>query len=455
VTRRALALVCALAAVAFSGCISIKAVQLSQFNPGGTLHFLITLCATDQGAPPGNDSQPDIDHEGCNFPSNSGEPFSGMDPVENQLLLAVRVPAGTGAPETLTGSEPEPGKPITFTRSPSYEAELNKFLPPGAGRQWLGWISNQYDYLEGTVDVTAARQTSIPVDLTLPPGEGGGPSPSPFRFRWVAGGRGVFPPALPATRPVDCGETVYPIEGSATLCIDSPSPAIVDGADEQFNSRDFGITSPSAEGSPGQSFVLPFILATSGILGGGGPTASLTASSNLPGLGGVPNPASVQLANDLRQRVEVPVTIPPGTPPGTYDVSVTAALPTGESRTGVAKLTVRDRQDPVLRGLRLRPKRIRPGAPSLVQAAAGATVRFTLSEEASVRFTVQRKRGRRFRKLRGSFKHAGQAGANQVRFTGFLRGKPLRRGSYRLVATPTDGAGNKGAARRVGFRIRG
>ena len=73
-------------------------------------------------------------------------------------------------------------------------------------------------------------------------------------------------------------------------------------------------------------------------------------------------------------------------------------------------------------------------------------------------FRVQRcrkvRRRTRCRTLRGSFKHAGKAGTNRLRFTGFLRNRALRRGSYRLVGTPTDPAKNKGKSVRTSFRIR-
>jgi hypothetical protein len=80
-------------------------------------------------------------------------------------------------------------------------------------------------------------------------------------------------------------------------------------------------------------------------------------------------------------------------------------------------------------------------------ARAGATVRYTLSAAARVRFTIRRGR------YRGRFWHRGRAGLNSFRFRGRVRGKTLRRGRYRLIAAPVDSAGRKGASRRVRFRI--
>jgi uncharacterized repeat protein (TIGR01451 family) len=104
----------------------------------------------------------------------------------------------------------------------------------------------------------------------------------------------------------------------------------------------------------------------------------------------------------------------------------------------------------------------------------GTRVRYTLSEPATVRFTVERgapgrmvqgscrkptrlnlqaKRCTRYVRLKGSFAHAGNAGPNRFKFTGRLRGRKLRPGRYRLAAAPRDAAGNRSKAKRVKFRI--
>jgi streptogramin lyase len=102
----------------------------------------------------------------------------------------------------------------------------------------------------------------------------------------------------------------------------------------------------------------------------------------------------------------------------------------------------------------------------------GSTVRYTLSEAATLTFTVERvnagrrvkgkcrRRTRKNRKrrrcaltLRGSFKHTGKAGANRFKFSGRLRRRKLRPGRYRLVARAVDRAGNKTKPARAAFRI--
>lgn len=104
----------------------------------------------------------------------------------------------------------------------------------------------------------------------------------------------------------------------------------------------------------------------------------------------------------------------------------------------------------------------------------GTTVGFTLSEPATVTFTVERrtagrkvkrhcvavrKRNRdrpsckRYVTAKGSFKVAGKGGPNSIGFTGRLRGHKLAPGSYRLVARARDAAGNPSRTQRVAFTI--
>jgi CSLREA domain-containing protein len=126
-----------------------------------------------------------------------------------------------------------------------------------------------------------------------------------------------------------------------------------------------------------------------------------------------------------------------------------------------------------IRKLTLSPTKFRSAAHggSVARAHTGTRVTYVLSAAASVRFTVARpaagKRGAKGRclapkkakrharrctrlvKLRGGFTRAGKAGTNRFRFTGRLRGRRLRAGRYRLLATPPK----PGRARSVAFRI--
>ncbi len=115
------------------------------------------------------------------------------------------------------------------------------------------------------------------------------------------------------------------------------------------------------------------------------------------------------------------------------------------------------------------------GASAAARPPVGTTVRFRLSQAATVTFHVQRaargrrvggrcaaprrsNRGRRacvrYVTLRGSFKVAGKAGANVLRFTGRLRGRRLGPARYKLVAQAGNSLG-RSAARAIRFRIVG
>jgi hypothetical protein len=131
----------------------------------------------------------------------------------------------------------------------------------------------------------------------------------------------------------------------------------------------------------------------------------------------------------------------------------------------------------VFSGYRLSPTIFRAaarGASIARRHRIGTHVGYTLSEPATVTFTVQRAaKGRRVRgkcrrqtrsnrsqrpcvryvAVRGSAQHAGSAGANSFKFSGRLSGRKLRRGTYRLRARAVDAAGNVSPSAAKKFRI--
>jgi hypothetical protein len=118
-----------------------------------------------------------------------------------------------------------------------------------------------------------------------------------------------------------------------------------------------------------------------------------------------------------------------------------------------------DRSAPVLTRLRIVPRRFRRGdrLPRLQATRAkrrGAQIRFTLSEPARVRFSLQRIRRGHHHGLPGTFAVAAPAGAVRLRFQGPLTARrPPAPGRYRLIARPVDRAGNTGRARHTDFRL--
>jgi hypothetical protein len=113
-------------------------------------------------------------------------------------------------------------------------------------------------------------------------------------------------------------------------------------------------------------------------------------------------------------------------------------------------------------------------APAASRAKIGTTVKYSLSEPGTVTFTVERattgrkvgrsckkpthsnrkrKRCTRYLAVKGSFAHAGNAGANSFKFSGRIANKKLKPAKYRLVAKAADAAGNKSSAKRAAFKV--
>jgi len=111
-----------------------------------------------------------------------------------------------------------------------------------------------------------------------------------------------------------------------------------------------------------------------------------------------------------------------------------------------------DRVAPIISTLSLSPATfkaaLRGGS---IASPIGTTVRYRISEDATVRFTIKRV-GRREGVLRELVARSSHAGLNRFVFTGRLH-RPLKPGRYRLVAEATDAAGNHSATESVGFRI--
>jgi hypothetical protein len=72
------------------------------------------------------------------------------------------------------------------------------------------------------------------------------------------------------------------------------------------------------------------------------------------------------------------------------------------------------------------------------RARRGFTVSYRLSERASVRFSVETKQGRGWKRVRGAFTRAGVPGKNSFAFDGKINRKAIKAGAHRLVAVATD-----------------
>jgi Tol biopolymer transport system component len=137
-----------------------------------------------------------------------------------------------------------------------------------------------------------------------------------------------------------------------------------------------------------------------------------------------------------------------------------------------------DGSSPVLSSVSMSRKRFRAARASSRAAArrrarVGTTFRWSLSEDARTSVGFERglrgrrvgrrclrlRRGVRIRRRCTRWRSAGllvlpgTAGANSAFFNGRVAGRALRPGRYRATLQSADAAGNRSAARRVGFRI--
>src|SRR4051812_11610582 len=136
-----------------------------------------------------------------------------------------------------------------------------------------------------------------------------------------------------------------------------------------------------------------------------------------------------------------------------------------------------DTTAPVISSFALSPKSFVAAntGPAVVPAAAvGTHVFYKLSEPATTTFTIERKgaghkKGRKcvngrakhsqkactlYTRVKGKIVQASDAGLSSLRFMGRLGGKSLKPGSYRLVASARDAAGNPSKALRRSFKIK-
>jgi hypothetical protein len=130
---------------------------------------------------------------------------------------------------------------------------------------------------------------------------------------------------------------------------------------------------------------------------------------------------------------------------GTVTVSAEAAKKKRKPGTG---------RKPVLGKIRAVPRAFAPKLRGVKpgKVKLGTTFRYTVSEVATVRFKIERKQGKRFKK-RGSRSQAAKAGKNKLKWNGKLKGKPLPPGRYRATVIATSKKGARSAPKRVGFRI--
>ena len=319
---RLVAAVAVVGAVALtSACVVFTpaSVTIAQQQTVGNVQLNFTVCAS--GTVAGS----------CADKGTSG---SAAVTGSGQVQVGIQVPAAVGLPASFTLTGPEA---LLFNDSPSYAAELQRLTPAPAGRKWAGYLSAVTNYS----DTSGPQSAPVTLSLTLGQGPDGSPFVGPLAATIVLGGRMVTA-ASPGTRPVVC------LDPDLTKpFLDGTSPDVKVGTCGDASvapstpTRDLGILSAgaTASGAPGNLASVPFTLRYAGTATG---TAnfSLTATTSLPNATVGVTPGALAPASNSDNQALVAVGIPAGAKAGTYDVTLTARLANGQTRTRTGKLTV-------------------------------------------------------------------------------------------------------------------
>jgi hypothetical protein len=474
---------------ALSGCVGIDSTSSDQPASSGPVTLTIHACA--KGAP------------SCNAESNTGSVYGFLDSSDSddqfpiQLIVSVRLPAGSTPPNTLIAPI-DGGGTLTFKRETNLEADLQALEPAPAGEQWWGWLSNKVDYGRKT-----KQGFSVSIQTTLPDTGDGTPYPTPFKWSATVGGRTVEP-SYPVTRAVDCGNTNNDLYGGwgeggsgvRTICIDSPAPAATRGhLDAPI--VDFGLTGTTVQTSPGGSVTATFLAKRTGEADPA-TTYSLAATGGVPGGTVMLDRSTAPLGGDSTIPVLATATAPAGAAPGSYTVTLTATAPAKPTKSTTSTVVVAapsggggggdggagggggggdgggqgggggggatDTRKPTVRSAALAKKRFK--------AKKNATELRVDSDEMGKlevvfdRLDKGRKKGSKCSKsakkgkkctvvtrVKGALTQALPAGLSRIGFDGKVGSKKLKPGSYQLTLTVTDSAGNRSAAKKLKFTV--
>lgn len=122
----------------------------------------------------------------------------------------------------------------------------------------------------------------------------------------------------------------------------------------------------------------------------------------------------------------------------------------------IAGIRASDRTRPLLTGVHLSRRKFRlarattPATAKAAAAGRGTVLRYQLSERATVTIDVVPANATTFL---GRLTRSSRAGRNSVTFSGRMKGRTLRPGSYRLRVRAMDAAGNLSVVRTVPFRV--
>lgn len=320
-------------AAAASGCVSIQSTSTAQPQSMGPVRLTVTACASSSpGCPDGNapslyQALADLGRDDLSF---AGQP-----------LVGVRLPDGAVPPDGFNAATATGGL-VSFARDASYESELQRFEPAPAGERWWGWRGGQFSY-----SLRSAQSFTFSLAVSLPRPADGGPLPSPMRWRPVVGVRSIQPgDGLLADRPVSCGldaddfYTGFSEIGTTqatTVCVGAPTPEATRGSlDAPLT--DFGLTATTVTAPAGASTTALFLAKRSGAADAA-TTVTLSAAGGPPGATVALDRTSASLRDELTP-VQATVSVPAGTPAGSYPLTLTATAPGKPTRSATATVVV-------------------------------------------------------------------------------------------------------------------
>jgi hypothetical protein len=317
-------------AIVLSGCVVIQSESASQTNViGNSITVTSTFCTSNASS-----AAP------CNSGGNTGKfpPTQATASNSGQLMVGYRIPAGVVAPPTIATTvttTDQNGNPtpttVTFTYDGNYTTGLVGLLGQPAGTVWAGYVSQL-----GTWSASGPQAIALAPTFTLPPGFTG-----PFTWRTVVGFRAkIFADQnQPVTCPAPFPGTVVLATIFQSTCVDSPDLATINGPANALATSDLAIAAPATPSvGQGGTATLTFSAAFAGANPAAGVFAA-TASTTVPGATAAITPANFAPVSSSTTPLTVTFAVPAATPPGTYDVGVTATI-AGIQRTAVGHVTV-------------------------------------------------------------------------------------------------------------------
>lgn len=403
-----------LVALASSGCVQITSETSEQLDLIGDVAVHTGLCA--EGIEIATRRVSEGDHE------ETGT--CGMNDLgPAQLLVAYRVPDGAKPFEVGVGAG------LTLTPSPSYADALEARHPTGAGRRWVGYVSDRRDFDAGDL------RAGLDARFTLP---GGQPFRGPFPFRTVVGYRELAGDAA-ADAAIDCAATT-------TDCDTGRDGAGTDNDVDQ-PTRDLAIL-PGDEVvlTAGESGRVPFRAV---FAGADDPGLDFKLKAHSPdGSGFVVRPVTETFhpRPDSDSLTDAVVQVPATATSGRYRLRMTASLTNGQERSGETSFVVKAPASTAVS------EEEAPAAVALPSAvAASPEPRLAVEPSSSPRRCLSRRTVRIRLRRRGAHDNAAvrsvRVNGRPVRFwtegrtrlVVDLRGLPRNAYAYRIAARLSDG----------------